>query len=489
MHILLTGSNGYIGKRLLPILLQEGHKVTCLLRQKGLEVPEEYKGQVNIVYADLLKPKELSSLPLDIDFAYYLVHSMGEVKERKQLKSLEIYAAKNFVSYLEKTKVKQLIYLTGLSPEEKLSFHLESRKNVEDFFLASSIPATSLRAGIIIGSGSASFEIIRDLVEKLPVMIAPKWLNNKCQPIAISDVLYYLIATLGEEKSYNKRYDIAGPDVLTFKEILKSFSKLRGLRRFIFTIPVLTPRLSSYWLYFVTSVNFSLAKYLVDSVKNNVVKKNNSINDIIKRDCLSFDEAVKRSFKKIEQNLVLSSWKDNWQCDDFPEDMIDLIKVPEYACLKDLRYFELKVDVKEAYRRIWTIGGDNGWYTLDWSWRLRGFLDKLVGGVGLRRGRRDPYKLNSGDTLDFWRVILADKRHMRLLLYAEMKLPGEAWLEFHIQKTDSGYRLKQEATFRPKGLLGRIYWYSLAPIHPIIFKSMAKAIAVQSKRPGLNQKK
>ena len=471
INVLIAGSNGYIGKRLLPILLQEGHKVTCLLRQKGLEVPEEYKGQVNIVYADLLKPEELSSLPLDIDFAYYLVHSMGEVKERKQLKNLEIYAAKNFVSYLEKTKVKQLIYLTGLSSEEKLSFHLESRKNVENLFLNSLIPATSLRAGIIIGSGSASFEIIRDLVEKLPFMITPIWLKTKCQPIGIHDVILFLSKTIFNAKTFNKNFDIGGPDVLSYKEMLLGFSAVRNLKRKIVVVPVMTPKLSSYWLYFVTSTSYKLAIALVDSMKIEVVCRNKDLQKILQINPLSYSENLTRAFSKIKKKDIASSWKDAYSSSGSKIKISKLIEVPTYGCFMDKRSRKY-ANKKNCINMVWNIGGSNGWYYGNWLWRIRGFLDKISGGVGLRRGRTNTDAINAGDALDFWRVLYANKKNGHLLLFAEMKLPGEAWLEFKL-KDD---KLVQTATFRPLGLWGRIYWFLVLPFHGFIFKGMLKRI-------------
>ncbi len=474
MKILLTGATGYIGKRLLPHLLKNGHSVICLVRDpRRLETKIAEDKNVTLLKADLLDEASLKNIPEDIDLAYYFAHSMGA--SGHDFAELEERSANNFVNSINKTDVNQIIYLSGIISEgTKLSKHLTSRLNVEKILQNAKANTTILRAAIIIGSGSGSFEIIRDLAEKLPIMVTPKWLKTKCQPIAVKNVLEYLIEVVNKPKAYNKIFDIGGPDVLTYKEMLLYYAEARGLKRFIITIPVLTPRLSSYWLYFVTSTNFSLARSLVDSMKNEVVCSIEGIKEIVDIKLYGYKEAIERAFKVIDSNQVPSSWIDAAITGNLKQDFLDKIEVPKFGCLIDERKVEYTIESIKVKKNIWEIGGENGWYSWNWAWVLRGLLDKMVGGVGLRRGRRSPTELKPGDALDWWRVILADEKKGRLILYAEMKVPGEAWLELEIN--DSNKTFLQRATFRPSGLLGRLYWYSLLPIHKIIFNGMAKQI-------------
>ena len=372
---------------------------------------------------------------------------------------------------MEKTKVKHVIYLSGMTNNTKLSKHLKSRKNVEDELTKGDYNFTCLRAGIIVGSGSASFEIIRDLVEKLPVMITPKWLLTKCQPIGVSDVLSILSKSLLNEKVFNQNFDIGSPDILSYKEMLLQFAEVRGLKRKIWTVPVMTPRLSSYWLYFVTSTSYKLATSLVDSMKIEVICRDNRINKLLNLEPISYKSAIKRAFDRIQENNIVSSWKDSYVSSGIDFDIGDFILVPEYGTLNDCRKLPVK-NKKLTIDRIWKLGGDNGWYYGNWLWKIRGYLDKLAGGVGLRRGRTNPKTLNPGDALDFWRVLYANREEGRLLLFAEMKLPGEAWLEFKIENS----LLVQTATFRPKGLAGRIYWFIVYPFHGFIFNGLLKKL-------------
>jgi hypothetical protein len=302
-------------------------------------------------------------------------------------------------------------------------------------------------------------------------MIAPKWLNTKCQPIGISDVIKILTGTLDNENVFNRSFDIAGIDILTYKEMLLTFASVRGLKRSIWTVPVMTPKLSSYWLYFVTSTSYKLAISLVESMKVEVIAKDDEINKILKLQPLPFKECIKQAFKKIEQNEIVSSWKDSTISGRINFKISDYIKVPEFGCYKDIRKKHVS-DIESCIKKIWQIGGETGWYYANWLWQLRGFIDKLFGGVGLRRGRTNLNNIQAGDTLDFWRVLYANKNEKRLLLFTEMKLPGEAWLEFRIQNDI----LIQTATFRPKGILGRIYWYLVLPLHGLIFKGLIKEL-------------
>jgi hypothetical protein len=307
-------------------------------------------------------------------------------------------------------------------------------------------------------------------------MIAPKWLKTKCQPIGISDVIMILTGILNNEKVFNHSYDIAGNEILTYKEMLSEFATVRGLKRYIWTIPVMTPKLSSYWLYFITSTSYKLAISLVDSMKVEVIASDKEIIRLLDLNPLSYRDCIKQAFKKIEQNEIVSSWKDSTISGRLNFKISDYIKVPAYGCYKDIRKKQI-IDVSSSVENIWRIGGETGWYYANWLWKLRGFIDKVFGGVGLRRGRTNIYSIQAGDTLDFWRVLYASKIEKRLLLFAEMKLPGEAWLEFQVKENT----LIQTATFRPKGLLGRIYWYTVLPLHGLIFKGLIKKLAEPSR--------
>jgi len=410
MKILLTGATGYIGKRLLPVLIEQGHEVICCVRDKN-RFPTDgiYKHpNVSLLEVDFLKDIQSSSSSIikDIDAAYYLIHSMSS--NVKNFGLLEEISANNFIKLIKQTSVKQIIYLDGITNEEKLSKHLSSRKRVEEILSASGIPLTSIKAGIIVGSGSASFEIIRDLVEKLPVM---------------------------------------------------------------------TPRLSSYWLYFVTSTSYMLAINLVNSMKVEVVAKNNELEKLLGIKPVSYKEAVQHAFLQIEQNNVVSGLKDFLVSSYVDNSLLEHINVPTNGCYFDKREKEIITNVEQVLNNLWSIGGERGWYYADWLWHICGFLDKLVGGVGLRRGRTNTNEIHTGDTLDFWRVLAADKQNKRLLLYAEMKLPGEAWLEFKIAEKNGKNFLQQTAIFRPKGLLCRLYWFSILPFHYFMFEGMAENVA------------
>lgn len=475
MRILLTGANGYIGTRLLPVLLEQGHEVVCMVRDKRRFAEEsDFGDKVKIITGDLLKPETLNNIPLDIDAAYYLVHSMSTGGDK--FTEQEFESAMHFVKAIQKTSCRQLIYLTGIVNDEDLSKHLTSRLAVEKELKKSGIAFTILRAAIIIGSGSASFEIIRDLTEKLPVMVAPKWVNTRCQPIAIRDVLGYLTGILMNEQSFNQTFDIGGPDILTYKEMMLQYAESRKLKRWIFTVPVLTPRLSSLWLNLVTTVPYSLARSLVDSMKNEVICKDDRIMEIVPRDCFTYKKALSLAFEKIEQHSIVSSWKDALNRGYLDTSFMDQVKVPQKGTLEYKVKMQFERGAEEVFENVWGIGGTRGWYYLDWLWNFRGFLDKLVGGVGIRRGRTSNTSLQAGDVLDFWRVLLADRINKRLLLYAEMKVPGEAWLEFRIVDYHGKSFLLQVATFRPSGLWGRLYWYAMFPFHLVLFKGMAKQI-------------
>ncbi len=468
MNILVTGANGYIGQRLIPVLIEQGHHLYCCVRDKERFETEHTHTQITSIEIDFLATAN-AHFPQEIDAAYFLIHSMsseGDFKEK------EIATAKNFIQLIEQTTCQQIIYLSGIVNEVQLSKHLESRLAVENELKKSSVPLTTLRAGIIVGSGSASFEIIRDLIEKLPIMITPRWLLTKCQPIAVRNVIQFLSGVLLQSFTYHQHFDISGTEILSYKEMLLQFAEVRKLKRWIFILPVMTPRLSSYWLYFVTSTSYTLAVNLVNSMKINVIAQPNDLAKKLNITLLSYKTAVQLAFEKIEQNMVLSSWKDSFSSSGAHQDWMDKIEVPIYGCFKDLKWRKVTNETEKVLQNIWSIGGEKGWYYGNTLWKVRGLMDKAVGGVGLRRGRTNADEVFPGDALDFWRVIIADKKRKRLLLYAEMKLPGEAWLEFRIMKRNNLLQLRQTATFRPRGLWGRLYWYSMLPFHYFLFNGM-----------------
>ena len=479
MNILITGANGYIGQRLIPVLVEQGHNLYCCVRNRKRFEDDHQHENLHIIEVDFLGNLDGIIFPQQIDVAFYLVHSMNN---KNNFEVQEAVVAESFIKLIQNTACRQIIYLSGIVNETHLSRHLSSRLQVEKILRAGPTNVTVLRAGIIVGSGSASFEIIRDLVEKLPVMITPKWLNTLCQPIAIRNVIQFLSGVILQQSTFNKDFDIGGPEVLSYKEMLLKFAEVRKLKRRIFTIPVMTPKLSSYWLYFVTSTSYPLAVNLVDSMKVNVVCRPNDLAQQLGIELYPYKSAVQMAFEKIEQHMVLSSWKDAFSSSGAPQAMMNYIEVPIFGCFTDLKWREITSDLNGVMANIWSIGGEKGWYYGNALWKVRGLMDKFVGGVGLRRGRTDPLQVYPGDALDFWRVLIADKQNKRLLLFAEMKVPGEAWLEFKIIQKDNKQYLRQTATFRPKGLWGRLYWYCVLPFHYFIFNGMIDNII----KPSVN---
>ncbi len=473
MKVLLTGSTGYIGKRLMQELLNEGHEVICMVRnlERLMNAEQSFTGFQAIEH-DLLNPVPVAHHSMEIDVAFFLIHSMST--SITEFMKEEARSAGNFADFIRQTNCKQIIYLSGISNSEKLSRHLQSRKNVEDILRSSGRHLTVLRAGIIVGSGSASFEIIRDLMEKMPYIVAPTWVKTLCQPVAIANVIKYLTGCMLHPATYDQEFDIGGSEILSYRQMLLQYAAIRGLKRRIWVVPFISPRISSYWLYFVTSTSYYLAVNLVDSMKVEVVCKDTRLKDILNITPLTYAEACTRALERINLDTVQSSWTDAVSMK--PGQLFQYLEVPNFGILRDRRKIEIKGDPQKVLNKIFSIGGDNGWYYANWIWKIRGMIDKVVGGVGLRRGRRNATELNPGDSLDFWRVLIADKENMRLLLFAEMKVPGEAWLEFRILKRPDGYYLYQTATFMPKGLSGRLYWFLLLPIHLLMFRGMLREI-------------
>ncbi|MBI5914079.1 MAG: SDR family oxidoreductase [Bacteroidetes bacterium] len=469
MKILITGANGYIGQRLIPVLIEQGHQLHCCVRNRKRFEAEHTHPQILIEEVDFLQPVDDQVFPKNVDVAFYLIHSMsskGDFMEK------EAMAARNFTRALEKTSCRQVIYLSGIVNEAELSDHLNSRFNVEKILRSGTVPLTVLRAGIIVGSGSASFEIIRELIEKLPVLIGPKWLKTRCQPIGVRNVVRFLEGVMLREETFGKDYDIGGSEVLSYREMLMQYAQVRQLRRYIFILPLISPRLSSHWLYFITSTSFPLAVNLVDSMKVNVICRPNSLAEDLGIELMTYRDAVKLAFLRIRQHTVISSWKDAFVSFDTNPRLMEYVEVPDFGCFRDIKKRDVTGREDAVQERIWSIGGQTGWYYATLLWKFRGYLDRFMGGVGLRRGRTNPDKIYAGDALDFWRVLVADLPNRRLLLFAEMILPGEAWLEFKIVKRLERRELRQTATFRPKGIWGRLYWYSLLPFHFFIFNGM-----------------
>lgn len=475
MNILLTGANGYVGLRLLSALLEAGHTVHAIVRDRGrlpLDELSAHGDRLQVLEADLGDPGD-ARFPRAIDVAYFLVHAMGSGADFAER---EAAIAENFLRLLAPTTARQIIYLGGITPEfGELSPHLESRRNVERILAEGSVPLTSLRASIIVGSGSASFEIIRDLTEKLPVLITPRWTRNLCQPIGIRNVIGYLVGVAGNEAAYGRSFDIGGPEVLTYEELMRQYARERGLRRWMVRVPFLTLRLSSYWLYLTTSTSFRIASALVHSLAHDTVCRDEAIREVVPQELLTYRQAVAKAFLKIAQNHVPSAWYDSLASGSLLPSRLRSIHVPEHGVLTDRRRVPLRADREAVIEAIWSLGGARGWPSMNWAWRVRGLLDRLVGGIGVRRGRRDPVHLRAGDAIDFWRVMLADRADGRLILFAEMRLPGEAWLEFEVTERE----LRQTATFRPLGLFGRLYWIGCLPFHAWLFPRMARALAAR----------
>jgi uncharacterized protein YbjT (DUF2867 family) len=470
MKVLLTGSTGYIGRRLEEKLLEDDNISLRLFVRNINTTTKETREKVEIVQGDTFDKEALKKALDRVDIAYYLIHSLN----KDNYKDLDKISAQNFLDVAASCGVKKIIYLGGLGIKNKdTSEHLLSRIETGEILSSNNtIQTIWIRAGVIIGSGSASFEIIRNLTQKIPIMTTPKWVNTKAQPIAVNDVLLYLKESLYVELDKSIVVDI-GAEQLSYKDMMEQTAFVLGLKRYIIPVPFLSIGLSSYWLNLFTPVPFKVAKALIEGLKSEVIKQNDNARIVfpgIKP--IAYKKAVSKAIEQIKQNQVLSRWNDN------SGKVWDTIHIKEFstAVFVDRQEADIKTLNKEkVYNSFLSIGGENGWFAFDILWKIRGFLDKVLGGVGLRRGRRDKKTLRIGDCLDFWKVVDI-KENERLLLYAQMILPGEAWLEFMI-KDD---KLIQSAYFYPKGVLGRIYWYSLMPLHYFVFRNMIVSIVNKS---------
>ena len=480
MRCLVTGATGYIGGRLVERLLDEGHTVRCMSRNATRLRDANWAARVEVVEGDALAAPTLDRAARDVDVVYYLIHSIAT---GRTFEETDRRAARNMVVAAEQAGAQRLIYLGGLAPaHQRLSAHLRSRTEVAEILLAGAVPTAVLRAAMIIGSGSASFEMLRYLTERLPVMVCPRWVATRIQPIAVRDVLRYLVGCATLPADVHRAFDIGGPDVLRYIDMMQRYAAVAGLpRRLIVPVPLLTPRLSALWVNVVTPVPAKIAKPLVASLVNEVVCSEHDIADHVPdppEGLVGFDRAVALALARIRDATVETRWSGAaWPSapsDPLPTD-------PSWAggsLYVDEREHVVRADRAELWRVITGIGGDRGWYSFPLAWAVRGWMDRLGGGVGLRRGRRNPDELRIGEALDFWRVEeLLEGRMLRLR--AEMKLPGLAWLELSADQTAYGETVfRQRALFHPRGLLGHLYWWAIAPFHGIVFGGMARNIAL-----------
>jgi uncharacterized protein YbjT (DUF2867 family) len=473
MRIAVTGATGYIGGRLVPRLVAAGHEVVCLARTPAKLVGRSWSVDVEAVAADVLQPESLADALRGCDVAYYLIHSMGSADS---FRDADRIAATNFAEAAEEAGVGRIIYLGGLGDEDdRLSAHLGSRHEVGRALASGSVPVTELRAAVIIGSGSVSFEMLRYLTEVLPAMVTPSWVQTRCQPIAIRDVLLYLIACLAETAPGHTVYEIGGPQVLSYLTMMQEYAKAAGLpRRFVVPVPVLSPRLSSLWIGLVTPLPVGVARPLVDSLKNEVIVHDNTAESRFEIVPTPLNLAIERALEHSKDLSVDTRWSDatTGPAQPFEGD-------PSWSggtLFVDHQTATTSASPDDVFWSFARIGGDVGYHGFAWAWKLRGILDVVVGGVGLRRGRRHPEDIRLEDTVDFWRVTGVDPGRW-LQLSAEMRLPGDAWLEWSTERDGGVTVLNQNAYFRPRGLSGRLYWYALLPFHAFIFGNMARRIA------------
>jgi uncharacterized protein YbjT (DUF2867 family) len=473
--ILVSGATGYVGGRLVPRLLAAGYRVRCLVRD-----PERLQGRpwpgVEIVQGDVLQPATLPPALAGVEVAYYLVHSMGGGEQGFEERDRR--AAANFAAAAQAAGVARIIYLGGLG-EEDLSPHLRSRQEVGAVLRAGAVPVTEFRAAIIVGSGSMSFEMIRYLTEGLPIMICPRWVTTPCQPLGIRNLLEYLIACLEEPRSAGRIIEIGGADVLTYGQMMMTYARVRKLRRLMISVPVLTPRLSSLWVGLVSPIPSSYARPLIEGLRNPVVVRDDTARTLFPQiRPMSYRAAVKLAVERLTLHEVETNWASAYGPAPGPlqttQETIEGLLIARNEML-------VQADAPTVFQTFSGIGGRRGWFYANWLWRVRALLDRLMGGVGMRRGRRDPNLLLPGDALDWWRVERVEAGHL-IRLRAEMKLPGRGWLEFAAEPATGGTLLRQTAYFQPQGLAGHLYWYGVYPLHQAIFAGMIRGVAARAVR-------
>lgn len=475
--ILVTGATGYIGGRLVPRLLSAGYQVRCLVRDADRLQGRSWSKAVQIAVGDVLNPETLAEAMKGVDAAYYMVHGM---KDAADFHDRDLIAAENFGNAARNAGVMRLVYLGGLGdPETDLSRHLRSRQETGRALCQSGVPVTEFRAAIVVGSGSVSFEMIRYLAERLPVMICPRWVYTRVQPIAIRNVLDYLVAALEKPESAGQIVEIGGADVLTYGQMMMQYAQVRKLRRYLLPVPVLTPSLSSYWVHWVTPIPSSIARPLIEGLRNEVVVRDDAARRLFPEiQPMGYREAVARSLQRLELGQTETIWSDALSTSrgDAPPVML----TTQDGMVMERRQTFVQAQPQAVFEVFSGLGGARGWLYARWAWEIRGLLDRLAGGVGMRRGRRHPDHLRVGDAVDFWRVEALEPERL-LRLRAEMKVPGRAWLQFEVQPHSPGSStLVQTAYFAPKGLWGLLYWYGIYPFHAIIFSGMIHAIARQA---------
>jgi uncharacterized protein YbjT (DUF2867 family) len=473
----LTGASGYIGNRMLGALQQTGYPIRCLSRN-----PEYLQHRMNdkteAVQGDAQNVDDLIIGLRGIHTAFYFIHSMSSAGD---FEAIDRRAAQNFAEAAKQNQVKRIIYLGGLGDEtQELSPHLKSRHEVGEILRSSGVPVIELRASIVIGSGSTSYEMVRALVERLPVMITPKWVSVKAQPIAVHDLTAYLLAAIALDVPGSEIIEIGGNDITSYEEIMNEYARQRGLTRFMIKVPVLTPHLSSLWLGLITPLYARIGKHLISSIKNPTIVTSDKAKAFFSIQPVGIQEAIERAIKNEDQDVAASRWSDSLSANGYEPKNETL----EYSSrVFDKRDIFISVKPHVAFAPIQRIGGKNGWYYATFLWRLRGYLDLLFGGIGIRRGRRDQNHLFVGDTLDWWRVEAFEQDKL-LRLRAEMKVPGRAWLQYEVEPYQDGSIIHQTAIFDPLGLWGRLYWYCLLPVHHFIFGGMLRNIAKSAKRQG-----
>jgi uncharacterized protein YbjT (DUF2867 family) len=482
-RILLTGASGYVGGRLLPRLKKRGVAVRCLARRPKF-LARRVGPETEVVEGDVLRAETLPPAFRGVDTAYYLVHSMGNVS-RAGFEAEDRLAAENFGRAARAAGVRRIIYLGGLGDERDpdLSPHLRSRHEVGRVLRASGVPVIEFRASIVIGSGSLSFEMVRALVERLPVMVMPRWVRVVAQPIAIDDLLGYLEAALDLDVSESRVYEVGGADCVSYGDLMREYARQRKLRRLMIPVPVLTARVSSLWLGLVTPLYARVGRVLIESIcHETVVRDDRAKRDFKAIQPMGVEQAIASALVYEDREFAETRWSDAISSGGTDAGLFgDYGGVRRGRRLADSRRIEVALPPAQAFAAIRRIGGDIGWYAYDWLWHVRGFLDLLVGGVGLRRGRPDPDELRVGDTLDWWRVEAYEPDHL-LRLRAEMKLPGRAWLEFEVTPTERGSAIQQTAIFDPVGLFGLLYWYGIYPLHAAVFRGMLAGIAEAAQR-------
>lgn len=475
--VLVTGATGYVGGRLVPALLEFGYRVRVLVRDAARLKGRSWMEQVEISVGDVFQPETLAAAMKGVNAAYYLVHSMMDSEDFYQR---DLIAADNFGQAAREAHLQRIIYLGGLGePQADLSKHLRSRQQTGEVLRRSGVPVTEFRAAIIVGSGSISFEMIRYLTERLPVMICPQWVYTNVQPISIDDVLEYLIKAIETPDSAGEIVEIGGNEVLTYGEMMTEYARVRGLKRRLIPVPVLTPRLSSHWVEWITPIPSEIVQPLIEGLRNEVVLRDDSAEVLFPQiKPIGYRQAVERALNHLQAGYIESSWSDSLASSS--DNVPPVVLTTREGMIIEKRQKKIEASPETIFREFTNLGGSRGWLYLDWAWRMRGAIDRLFGGVGLRRGRRHPTEVRVGDALDFWRVESVEYPHL-IRLRAEMKVPGDAWLQFEVSPSNQDSScLIQTAYFAPRGLAGFLYWYLLYPIHGFIFSGLINKLALNA---------